>query len=64
MFDEGRVVWISPFGPTNLRLEGRSPISEALSQLGVPTTKGRDEFDTAGLGLHRRTEDWLENSRS
>lgn len=36
-----------------------TPISQALRRLG--TTKGdhADEFDAAGLGRHRRTDDWL-----
>lgn len=35
-----------------------TPISRALALLGVLRGGGRDEFDAAGLGRHRRTEDW------
>lgn len=36
-----------------------SPISQALRALGVRRGSHLDEFDAAGLGRHRRTEDWL-----
>lgn len=36
-----------------------SPISQALRQIGVVAAGGKDEFDTLGLGRHRRTHDWL-----
>lgn len=59
VFHSGQVVWASPFGPVQPPIRAQSPISGALSQLGVSATNGQDEFDTVGLGLHRRTEDWL-----
>ncbi|MEV6829309.1 hypothetical protein [Amycolatopsis sp. NPDC051102] len=36
-----------------------SPISQALRALGVRRGAHFDEFDAAGLGRHRRPEDWL-----
>lgn len=35
-----------------------APISLALRHLGVAARGRRDEFVAAGLGRHRRTEDW------
>jgi hypothetical protein len=35
-----------------------APISVALRELGVVARGRRDEFLVAGLGRHRRTEDW------
>lgn len=36
-------------------------INEALRFLGVPIDPGQpDEFDTLGLGRHRRTDQWVE----
>jgi hypothetical protein len=34
-------------------------INQALRALGLPADDGRDEFDTLGLGKHRRTQDWV-----
>lgn len=36
-----------------------APISVALRELGVIARGRRDEFLVAGLGRHRRTEDWV-----
>ncbi|MBL7258952.1 hypothetical protein [Paractinoplanes lichenicola] len=36
-----------------------SPISQALRRLGVSALGHYDEFDAAGLGRHRGTEDWI-----
>lgn len=36
-----------------------APISTALRMLGVPARGRRDEFVLAGLGRHRRTAEWL-----
>ncbi|UMP00465.1 hypothetical protein [Amycolatopsis sp. EV170708-02-1] len=36
-----------------------SPISQALRRLGVLKGDHFDEFDAAGLGRHRVTDDWL-----
>jgi hypothetical protein len=35
------------------------PINDALRMLGIIRTQTQDEFDVAGLGRHRQTEDWL-----
>lgn len=34
------------------------PINDALRLLGVTRTQTQDEFAVAGLGRHRRNEDW------
>ena len=40
------------------------PINEALRLLGVPIDPAQsDEFDTLGLGRHRRTDQWVEGRR-
>lgn len=36
-----------------------TPISQALARLGVVRGDHHDEFEAAGLGQHRRTEDWV-----
>lgn len=51
------------FGPVTLREHeappaAGTPISQALARLGVVRDGHLDEFDTVGLGRHRRTEDW------
>lgn len=33
-------------------------VNEAVRFLGVQAATGQDEFDTLGLGAHRRTEEW------
>jgi hypothetical protein len=35
-----------------------TPISQALARLGVARAGHRDEFEAAGLGQERDTEDW------
>jgi len=35
-----------------------SPISQALRMIGVVAEQGMDEFDTVGLGKHRKTHQW------
>lgn len=63
VWDGGRVV----LGPLHM-LDGQpfpvegSPISLALRRLGVEKQGHFDEFDTIGLGRHRRTEGWLTQS--
>ena len=37
-----------------------TPISQALRVIGVVAEKGKDEFDTVGLGKHRETHQWAE----
>ncbi|MGE3287489.1 MAG: hypothetical protein AB7J32_15490 [Pseudonocardia sp.] len=39
-----------------------APVSVALRALGVRARGRRDEFVVAGLGRHRRTEDWVRGS--
>lgn len=36
-------------------------INQALRWLGVQRNQDNDEFLVAGFGMHRNTEDWLEN---
>lgn len=48
---EGKVV----DGP----LSALDAINRALRVLGVRRAEGSDEFDTVGLGRHRRTDDWV-----
>ena len=38
---------------------GESPIGTALRHVGVVAAGRRDEFVVLGLGLHRRTEQWV-----
>jgi hypothetical protein len=59
-WDAGEVV----LGPLHLTVNASgpavgTPISQALRRLGVTTDGHQDEFDAAGLGLRRNTEDWL-----
>jgi hypothetical protein len=44
------------FGPRQADI---GPINDALRLLGIVRTQTHDEFDVAGLGRHRHTEDWL-----
>ncbi|MEV1069389.1 hypothetical protein [Streptomyces sp. NPDC050263] len=37
---------------------GGSPISQALRCLGIRRAGAYDEFEAAGLGRHRHTDDW------
>jgi hypothetical protein len=37
-------------------------INAVLRRLGVVRALGRDEFDTLGLGRHRSTRQWMEDS--
>jgi hypothetical protein len=56
VFESGQLV----LGPLLEQDAGRkSPISCALHALGVHAAPGLDEFDTVGLGRHRRTGEWL-----
>ncbi|MEW2134396.1 hypothetical protein [Streptomyces sp. NPDC005435] len=38
---------------------GGTPVSRALRHLGVVARAGQDEFEAAGLGRRRSSEDWL-----
>ena len=40
-----------------------SPISQALRAIGVLAEEGMDEFDTVGLGKHRKTHKWAETQK-
>ncbi len=56
--DQAAGVWESgriTFGPRRAHI---GPINEALKRLGVNRTEKQDEFDVAGLGRYRRTDDW------
>ena len=58
-------VWLGPattqFGwpPPDRATSPHWAFNQALRQLGVTRGAAFDEFDAAGLGRHRRTEDWL-----
>jgi len=38
-----------------------TPISQALRAIGVVADAGLDEFDTVGLGRHRKTHRWADS---
>lgn len=46
-------------GRTEVFVPGEAPISQVLRLLGVGAHGRFDEFVVAGLGRHRRTEDWI-----
>jgi len=58
-------VWLGPattqFGwpPPDRASSPRWAFNQALRQLGVARGAAFDEFEAAGLGRHRHTEDWL-----
>jgi hypothetical protein len=52
VWEGGKII----FGPRQADI---GPINEALRLLGIVRTQTYDEFDVAGLGRHRHTEDWL-----
>lgn len=55
VFDSGRLI----LGPLSDKdTTSKSAISRALHALGVRAAAELDEFDTIGLGRHRRTSDW------
>jgi hypothetical protein len=57
-------VWLGPattqFGwpPPNRSSSPHWAFNQALRQLGVTRGAAFDEFEAAGLGRHRHTEDW------
>jgi hypothetical protein len=51
VWDGGKII----FGPRQADI---GPINDALRVLGITRTQTQDEFDVAGLGRHRQTEDW------
>lgn len=51
LFVDGQIAW----GPAN---DGTGPINAVLSLLGVAAHRGRDAFDTVGLGRHRMNDGW------
>jgi hypothetical protein len=62
VWDKGNV----RFSPTTRGYERRWPnssISQALRLIGVVTEQGMDEFDTVGLGKHRKTHQWIESAK-
>ncbi len=54
VFDSGKIVWKGADSSTGEMLI--SPISQALSMLGVQSTADRDEFDAIGLSRFRSLE--------
>lgn len=59
VFRDGAMRWHSPAGSEPGVVWPNSPISQGLRQLGVKAAVGQDEFDTVGLGRHRRTDRWV-----
>ncbi|NGZ76980.1 hypothetical protein [Saccharibacillus alkalitolerans] len=61
--DQSCIVWES--GSELLReVRTAKAINHALKRLGVAAAEGEvDEFDTVGLGRHRRVESWLAEER-
>jgi hypothetical protein len=61
------LVWITgglQFSPTTEGYDQgwpNSPISQALRVIGVVAERGKDEFDTVGLGRLRETHQWAES---
>lgn len=55
----GPATWEYSAGETRGVVPAELPINTALRKLGVGTGQEADEFDTAGLGRHRFTEEWL-----
>lgn len=41
---------------------GQDCINKVLKDFGVQAKSGNDEFDTVGLGRHRNTIDWVEDT--
>lgn len=41
---------------------GQDCINKVLKDFDVQTKSGNDEFDTVGLGRHRNTIDWIEDT--
>ena len=57
VWDKGTLQF-SPTSPGYEQNWPNSPISQALRMIGVVAEQGMDEFDTIGLGKHRKTHQW------
>ncbi len=57
VWDKGTLRF-SPTSPEYGQSWPNSPISQALRMIGVVAEQGMDEFDTVGLGKHRKTQQW------
>jgi hypothetical protein len=58
---QAAVVWASGNLLMPPTLAETGPINAALGLLGVQVDASCDEFDAVGLGVHRRTADWLDD---
>jgi hypothetical protein len=61
--DQGAAVWDAGglvYGPSRAP---RDVINQALRMLGVSRDRGRDEFDSIGLGRWRGNDDWVKHGR-
>lgn len=56
LYRNGERIWDRPLGP--FVDDEHTPISRALSALGVQAPGDGDEFGEVGLGRHRTTESW------
>jgi hypothetical protein len=56
---QGAAVWEGGKIILGPRQADIGPINDALRLLGIMRTQTQDEFEVAGLGQHRQTEDWL-----
>ena len=59
VWDQGSVRF-SPSTKGYSQVWPNSPISQALRMIGVIAEQGQDEFDSLGLGKHRKTHKWAE----
>jgi hypothetical protein len=59
VWDNGNVRF-SPSTEDYSQVWPNSPISQALRMIGVVAEEGQDEFDSLGLGKHRKTHQWAE----
>jgi hypothetical protein len=57
VWDKGTLQF-SPTSPGYKQNWPNTPISQALRIIGVVAEQGMDEFDTVGLGKHRKTHQW------
>jgi len=57
VWDKGTLRF-SPTSPGYGQNWPNSPISHTLRMIGVVAEQGMDEFDTVGLGKHRKTHQW------
>jgi hypothetical protein len=55
LFEEGALAWTDSVRE-GTQGQGKSPISQGLSHLGIPPAPGSDEFDAVGLVRFRNME--------